>query len=325
MLETLRQKHRMNAEEIMDWEERIYDLKREIAQRDTKAMDTLTDGLLDALEARYEAMRDAELARLDESRKGWEAWRDSNVAAIQAQIDALDELTETEDREAQKAEKLRKITSLEQQLVYEQDAYNRAKLQQQLETARKAYDDLVKKFERADQKDALRDQIKAVEQQADAELDALDLQADEIERLYDERMQAAALRAEAEKLLMSSTQQEIIDLIAAYAPDYNATGKTLGEKLYQGFMDKVGNLTQWFDSFNTTVQGLQDMAAAQAIAAADAFYQQRESAAAQGNEAGTTVVYQTVNYNQPVETPSQAARRLAEANEALAGQLMGVL
>ncbi len=157
----------MNAEEIMDWEERIYDLKREIAQRDTKAMDTLTDGLLDALEARYEAMRDAELARLDESRKGWEAWRDSNVAAIQAQIDALDELTETEDREAQKAEKLRKITSLEQQLVYEQDEYNRAKLQQQLETARKAYDDLVKKFDRADQKDALRDQIKAVEQQAD--------------------------------------------------------------------------------------------------------------------------------------------------------------
>ena len=179
------------------------------------------------------------------------------------------------------------------------------------------------KYDRADQKKALQDQITGVENRADSELDAIDQQEDAINAAYDERLKAASLQAEAEKVLMSNTQQQIISLIAAYAPDYNATGQSLGEQLYQGFLGRVGNIANWFASFNASIGNLQDAAANAVTSATGSFY-----AAHTGQtqtEALPTVVYQTVNYNQPAETPSQTARRLAEANEALAQEIASVL
>ena len=44
-------------------------------------------------------------------------------------------------------------------------------------------------------------------------------------------MEEAALRAEAEKLILSQSQDELLSLLEQYAPDYDALGQTLGEKL----------------------------------------------------------------------------------------------
>ena len=122
LLEAIRRNHQLNAEEIMDWEEKVYDLKKELRERDAESIDQLGDAVVDALEARYEAMRDAELERLDASREAWEKWRDDSVKAIEDQIDALDKLSETEDREKKDAEELRKIAKLRQQI---EDVYKR--------------------------------------------------------------------------------------------------------------------------------------------------------------------------------------------------------
>ena len=51
--------------------------------------------------------------------------------------------------------------------------------------------------------------------------------------------------------------------------------------------------------------------------AADAFYQERQAAQA----APAVTVNQTVEFNQPIETPAQVARRMEEVNEALAMML----
>ena len=51
-LEALRGKHQMNAEEIMDWEEKVYDLQQEIRERDAESLDQLSDSVIDALENR---------------------------------------------------------------------------------------------------------------------------------------------------------------------------------------------------------------------------------------------------------------------------------
>ena len=134
-LEEIRRKHQMTAEEIMAWEEKVYDLKKEIRERDADSIDQLADGVVSALEKRYEAMRDAEIERLDKSREAWEQWRDDSVAAIEDQIAALDQLADTEDEEKKSAEELRKIEKLRREVEYEQDAYNRQKLKQQLDEA----------------------------------------------------------------------------------------------------------------------------------------------------------------------------------------------
>lgn len=318
-LEALRQKHQLNAEEIMDWEEKVYDLQQEIRERDAESLDQLSDSVIDALENRYQAMLDVELDRLEASREAWQTWRDDSVRAVEDQIAALDQLAAAQDREKQDAEELRKIEKLRQQIAYEQDDYNRAKLQQQLDQALESREERLARLALQDQKEALRAQIEEIEQAADSQLSALDREQEAVEAAYEERMQEAALRAEAEKLILGQSQDELLSLLEQYAPDYDALGQTLGEKLLDGFARGAGDVAAWFEDFHARLAQAQAGMAALAQSAADTFYQERE--AAQTQAAAPVTVNQTVEFNQPVETPSQVARRMEEVNEALAKML----
>ena len=316
-LEALRQKHQLNAEEIMDWEEKVYDLKQEIRERDQESLDQLSESVIDALENRYQAMLDGETDRLEASREAWQTWRDDSVRAVEDQIAALDQLAETEDREKQDAEELRKIEKLRQQIAYEQDDFNRAKLQQQLDQALESREERLARLALEDQKEALRAQIEEIEDQADRQLEALDREQEAVEAAYAERMQEAALRAEAEKLILSQSQDELLSLLEQYAPEYDALGQTLGEKLLEGFARGVCDVAAWFEDFGARLTQAQAGMTALAQSAADAFYDSRQTPQA----APAVTVNQTVEFNQPVETPAQVARRMEEVNEALARML----
>lgn len=320
-LEALRGKHQMNAEEIMDWEEKVYDLQQEIRERDAESLDQLSDSVIDALENRYQAMLDGEIDRLEQSREAWRTWRDDSVRAVEDQIAALDQLATAQDREKQDAEELRKIEKLRQQIAYEQDDYNRAKLQQQLDQALESREERLARLELEDQKEALRAQIDQIEQAAESELAALDREQEAIEAAYADRMEEAALRAEAEKLILSQSQDELLSLLEQYAPDYDALGQMLGEKLLDGFARGAGGVAAWFEDFSARLAGAQAQMAALAQSAADTFYDGRQTAQAAQAAAPAVTVNQTVEFNQPVETPAQVARRMEEVNEALAMML----
>ena len=320
-LEALRGKHQMNAEEIMDWEEKVYDLQQEIRERDAESLDQLSDSVIDALENRYQAMLDGEIDRLEQSREAWQTWRDDSVRAVEDQIAALDRLATAQDREKQDAVELRKIEKLRQQIAYEQDDYNRAKLQQQLDQALESREERLARLELEDQKEALRAQIDQIEQAAESGLAALDREQEAIEAAYADRMEEAALRAEAEKLILSQSQDELLSLLEQYAPDYDALGQTLGEKLLDGFARGAGDVAAWFEDFSARLAGAQAQMAALAQSAADTFYDGRRTAQAAQAAAPAVTVNQTVEFNQPVETPAQVARRMEEVNEALAMML----
>lgn len=320
-LEALRGKHQMNAEEIMDWEEKVYDLQQEIRERDAESLDQLSDSVIDALENRYQAMLDGEIDRLEQSREAWQTWRDDSVRAVEDQIAALDQLATAQDREKQDAEELRKIEKLRQQIAYEQDDYNRAKLQQQLDQALESREERLARLELEDQKEALRAQIDQIEQAADSQLSALDREQEAVEAAYADRMEEAALRAEAEKLILSQSQDELLSLLEQYAPDYDALGQTLGEKLLDGFARGAGDVAAWFEDFSARLAGAQAQMAALAQSAADTFYDGRRTAQAAQAAVPAVTVNQTVEFNQPVETPAQVARRMEEVNEALAMML----
>lgn len=320
-LEALRGKHQMNAEEIMDWEEKVYDLQQEIRERDAESLDQLSDSVIDALENRYQAMLDGEIDRLEQSREAWQTWRDDSVRAVEDQIAALDQLATAQDREKQDAEELRKIEKLRQQIAYEQDDYNRAKLRQQLDQALESREERLARLELEDQKEALRAQIEEIEQAAESELAALGREQEAIEAAYADRMEEAALRAEAEKLILSQSQDELLSLLEQYAPDYDALGQTLGEKLLDGFARGAGGVAAWFEDFSTRLAGAQAQMAALAQSAADTFYDGRRTAQAAQAAVPAVTVNQTVEFNQPVETPAQVARRMEEVNEALAMML----
>lgn len=320
-LEEIRRKHQMTAEEIMAWEEKVYDLKKEIRERDADSIDQLADGVVSALEKRYEAMRDAEIERLDKSREAWEQWRDDSVAAIEDQIAALDQLADTEDEEKKSAEELRKIEKLRREVEYEQDAYNRQKLQQQLDEAVASREERLRKLELKQQKEALQEEIEKIRDQASEKIKELDGEQDAIEKAYEERLKAASLQAEAEKLLMTKSQDEIMDLLYEYVPEYDALGKSMGEKLLEGFQSKVGSITDWFRSFNDQLARMQENLAGTMNAATDRFYESRRDTASQSGQSGATMVQQTVNFYEPVESPSQVARRMEDVNDQL-GMMM---
>ena len=320
-LEEIRRKHRMTAEEIMDWEEKVYDLKKEIRERDADSIDQLADGVVSALEKRYEAMRDAEIERLDKSREAWEQWRDDSVQAIEDQIAALDKLADTEDEEKKSAEELRKIEKLRREVEYEQDEYNRQKLQQQLDEAVASREERLRKLELKQQKEALQEEIEKIKDQASEKIKELDGEQDAIEKAYEERLKAASLQAEAEKLLMTKSQDEIMDLLYEYVPEYDALGKSMGEKLLEGFQSKVGSIADWFRGFNDQLARMQEELAGSLNAATDRFYESRRETAGQSGAGGAPVVQQTVNFYEPVESPSQVARRMEDVNDQL-GMMM---
>lgn len=316
-LEEIRRKHQMTAEEIMAWEEKVYDLKKEIRERDADSIDQLADGVVSALEKRYEAMRDAEIERLDKSREAWEQWRDDSVQAIEDQIAALDQLADTEDEEKKSAEELRKIEKLRREVEYEQDAYNRQKLQQQLDEAVASREERLRKLELKQQKEALQEEIEKIRDQASEKIKELDGEQDAIEKAYEERLKAASLQAEAEKLLMTKSQDEIMDLLYEYVPEYDALGKSMGEKLLEGFQSKVGSIADWFRSFNDQLARMQEELAGSMNAATDRFYESRRDTAGQSGAGGAPVVQQTVNFYEPVESPGQVARRMEDVNDQL--------
>ena len=75
-------------------------------------------------------------------------------------------------------------------------------------------------------------------------------------------MEEAALRAEAEKLILSQSQDELLSLLEQYAPDYDALGQTLGEKLLDGFARGAGDVAAWFEDFSARLAGAQAQMAA---------------------------------------------------------------
>ena len=312
LVEALRSRFAMNASEAMQWEEKVYDLREELRQRDAESLDELADSVKDALSARYESMRDAELSRLEESREAWESWRDGSVAAIEEQIAALDALADTEDREAKDAEELRKIEKLRREMEYEQDAYNRAKLAQQLDAALAARAERLRKLELQDEKAALEKQIELIESRTEQELALLDEREAAMEAAAEERLKDAAVEAEAQKLLLTKSQDELLALLSQYAPEYDALGKTLGEKLLNGFEEKVGGIADWFRSFG------EQLGEAQAQIARTVGAQTPTDFGAAGNVS----ISQQNTFVTPVETPSETARRIRQANEELAGELM---
>ncbi len=264
--------YKEGVEDRIDLEKELYDLQQTILQQNIDRLNGLSDAVVSALQARYEAQREAEEKTLNDSIDAWQVWGDEQVSAIQRQIDALDELTKQENDAEEEANKRRKISMLEQQLQYEQDIYNRRKLQEELSKAQEELDDWLVEKEREALKASLEQQIENVNNTVTNEQDKLQEKIDANNEYYDNLLKDQNLQEEARRLLMQSGQDDIINLLKAYAPEYNATGQTLGDQLVDGFLQRVGDIDQWFAGLTASLAVSQQQLAAVATMAADQFY-----------------------------------------------------
>lgn len=316
-LERVKREYAKTADQIMDIDERIYDARQALKEKEQDKITQLHESVVDALEARYEAQREAEQKRISESIAAWNKWADDTCAAIQKQIDALDEQEKAEDRAATEKEHLHKIEGLKEALVYEKDAYNRGQLEKQLEKAQEDWNKVQKGWEKDDKRTELEEQLKAVEEQAKQEIDALEKESERVDSVYDEMVKEQSLAAEAQKVLMQSTQDELLDLLGSYAPDYKAAGKSLGEKLYEGFQDAFGNITAWFNQIDAKFEEIAEKAQEAAFGKTSSLQAAGEHTA----DVSKPEIHQTVNFNQPVESPAEFTRRMQQVGEELVGMM----
>lgn len=78
-LEQIRQKYKMTAEERMELEIKIYNLKKSLKDDEISSINTLADAVTEALKEKYEEQRKLEEDRINDSIESWQNWEDKTV------------------------------------------------------------------------------------------------------------------------------------------------------------------------------------------------------------------------------------------------------
>lgn len=324
-LERMLGQYRMSAEERQDLEYRIYQVKKKLQdeeekrlQQQIKQLDELGSAVTSALKARYEEQKEIEQKRIDDSIQSWKDWEEQTVAAIQGQIDALDELEEEQESADKRAEYERNKQALELQKAYEKDLYQREMIQKEINRLDKEEQKRLEQEARDELRKQLEQQIEDAKEQSKQKQEALEKESEALDETYEKLMQDSALKAEAERMLMQASQEDILQLLQSYAPDYEVVGQSMGEKLVEGFTQKVGSIEDYFNRIQTQIDAFHSAVANAANQAADHFYASRAQEEAKiAAQAAPTNVQMTVNFNQPVESPIETRRELEKAMQSM--------
>ena len=195
-------------------------------------------------------------------------------------------------------------------IAYERDDYQREQYQKELNRLNKEEQQRLHKEQVESQKEELKMKMDAVTSTADARRAALEAELNVINENYDELTSALSLRAQAEKIIMQRSQEDIIALITSYAPEYNLTGQTIGESLYNGFKSKVDAIYDYIEEVMSAIIRYQNTAMRIAAEAANSFetaYKNNQSAPTSSTN---TIINYTSNFNVPVESPVQTKRAI---------------
>lgn len=316
-LERVRQAYAVTAEQIIDIERKLYDAKKALREGEEGQITSLYDSVTDALTAQYEAQRSAEKRRIEDSISAWQMWSDETCAAIRSQLDALDEQEKEQERAKTQEAYLRDMDRLQSAMTYERDDYNRLQLEKQLAAVEAAWANVQQEWAQEDERSALQVQMEAAQQRAQEAIESLRSESLRVDSVYNELLKEQSLAAEAQKTLMKSTQEELLNLLGAYAPDYEATGRSLGERLYEGFKQVFGDVSAWFEAFNRQFEAAAEQAQTAALGAS-----QRLLVGGQAQASVTApTINQTVNFNQPVESAADVAWRMQQVSEELARRM----
>ena len=314
--------YKLTAEQQHQVLEQIRSLSSSAISERSSKFGTLGDGVIEALKNQYQQQRDLEEERINQSIENWQTWEDETVSAIQSQINALDELANAQESEKERQEYENKRQATELQLAYEKDDYNRKQLRKELARLDNEENERLAEEQRKKKKEELQAQIESVKEQSQAQQDLLQAELDAVAQNYEKLMSSYSLENEAYKIMLGKSQNEIVNFIGSYAPEYELMGQTLGEKLYIGLKNKIGNIDNYFQQLQVKWQYYSNKTAAVANQAVDQFWASRTEYEQKINSMSTTPnVNLTVNFNEPVESPVQVARKMEQVTNNLVNQL----
>ena len=232
---------------------------------------------------RINSVYDAKIKAIDEA-------SNAQIAAINAEIKALDEGRKQEDREETDKQELQNITNIKDSIEYEHDEYNKEQLKKQLEKAISDRNKRLKKLEIEDRKSALQEKANLIREDAEKRKQQLELQKQEelikfnemyavekanlndrlteVREFYAKKLEDANIQAEAEKLIIDNNQKEILNLLENYSDAYRQRGETLGQMLIDGFKPKLAELEAMIDAINAKITAARE-SEVEAMAAAE--------------------------------------------------------
>nr|WP_245347166.1 phage tail tape measure protein [Cohnella lubricantis] len=299
-----------------------------------KWRDNTIDSVKSVYDYRVKAAEDAANAEI----AALEGTYNAQIKAVQDELAALEEAEQLKSRAELDAADNQKADRLRAQIEYEHDEFNKAQLQKELNKLLADQEARHQDEQLADKKDALkteeqtlrdqlREQTDALKEQlaekkemletereeeiarinniAEAQAAALNQQLEAVKAHYAALLTERSLQAEAEKLIIDNQQQEILKLLEDYGEDYEITGQSLGEKMYQGFKQKVDQISSLIDTINARI----DAARNAAISALNSVQASTSaSPATKSAGSGGTQVSVVNNFNTPVTSPSDVSK-----------------
>ncbi len=188
----------------------------------------------------------------------------TQIKAIEKELEALDQAEKEKTRKEIEDELTSNITQLEEALEFEHDEYNRAELEKQIEEEKRKWEEQQNQWALEDKKEQLKNKIDLIKKSSEEEKTILENrrleELEDINHLYDfernileskiednremlqQKTNDKSLQAEAEKLILKNQQDDIIDLLHQYKPDYHNAGASLGQQLFDGMKPQIWKL-----------------------------------------------------------------------------------
>ncbi|KNF06959.1 hypothetical protein CLPU_44c00010, partial [Gottschalkia purinilytica] len=177
---------------------------------------------------------------------------------------------------------LKKIQRLETAIEYEHNDFNKAQLQKELDKVIKEREERLRKQKVEDKKAQLQEKIsqekeelaekkKHLEEQKRLEIENIkeiyerqkenyQKQLEMVREIKQEQLEESKLYAEAERMLMQNSQEEILELLHGYGESYKVAGHTLGERLLDGIKPKISEIQSLIDDLNAKINAARDRA-----------------------------------------------------------------
>lgn len=235
--ERMKEYSKEHKEETKEIEKEIYRIKKEIKEKEIQDVKDANAKILDQLKERVEAEKDIINGN-----------RDTQLDALQAQLDAIDEAEEKRQNAMTITDYENSIQELQDQLAQALDPEEQQRLNEQLFERQQAFDEWKYQQELKDKKEAIRAQMDEVRAQAEEQIA---VKEDEYEQ------QKAMLEANQQTMIamIQNGEKQILNVQDASAAMAMGINKSLTE-------DKKDNLNEQFeavvDNENKSAQAVED-------------------------------------------------------------------
>ncbi|WP_252237455.1 phage tail tape measure protein [Clostridium sp. ZBS17] len=248
----------------------------EIAKEKQSKLEQLIKGVTNALKEQLnqqkeatinaiEAEMDAEEKRYNKKVANIEKSTKKKVEAVQAEIDALDQEKESESRLKEIQESKNNIAVLEAKMANTKSEADKKAYALKIKNAKAELSNKQSDWDREDAKKELQERIDDLNAKADTKKQHLKEDYEETKKHYEKQKKAAEdyyktlldtdnLNAQARYVLLTNSNEQLVQLLNSYAPNWQNAGQSLADSLINGLNSKkqdVANAVQELTSLRS--------------------------------------------------------------------------